>query len=155
MYKEYNAWWHWVYWKNCLLVLGPVLRSLYVNQIRMVSEFRKLNVNLLQTLHPIPKISDIMKKLEGFQYATALELNMGYYTIRLDPWSQYMCTIITPWGKYKYIRLPMSIVCAPDIFQEKMSNLMEGLEFARTYTEDLMCLSKGNFNEDLKDVEKS
>ena len=48
----------------------------------------------------------------------------------------------------------MSIMCAPDIFQEKMSNLMEGLEFARTYLDDLLCLSKGNFNEHLKDVER-
>ena len=78
---------------------------------------------------------------------------MGYYTIRLDPGSQDMCTIITPWGKYKYIRLPMGIMCAPDIFQEKMSNLMEGLEFARTYLDDLLCLSKGTFDEHLKDVE--
>ena len=69
-----------------------------------------------------------MQELEGFQHATALDLNMGYYTIRLDPGSQDMCTIITPWGNHKYIRLPMEIMCAPDIFQEKMSNLMEGLE---------------------------
>ena len=37
-----------------------------------------------------------MKELEGFQYATALDLNMGYYTLRLDPLSQDICTIITP-----------------------------------------------------------
>ena len=37
-----------------------------------------------------------MQELEGFRYATALDLNMGYYTIRLDPASQDMCTIVTP-----------------------------------------------------------
>jgi phospholipid-translocating ATPase len=31
---------------------------------------------------------------------------------------------------------------------------MEGLEFARTYLDDLLCLSKGNFNEILRDVER-
>ena len=67
--------------------------------VRMVSDFRKLNTNLVQKPYPIPKISGIMQELERFQYATALDLNMGYYTIRLDPGSQYMCTIITPWGK--------------------------------------------------------
>ena len=48
----------------------------------------------------------------------------------------------------------MGIMCALDIFQEKMSNLIEGLEFARTYLGNLLCLSKNHFNEDLKDVEK-
>ena len=93
-----------------------------------------------------------MYKLEGFRYTTALELNMGYYTIRLDPASQDMCTITTPWGKYKYLRLPMGVMCAPDIFQENMSNLMEGLEFARTYLDNLSYLSKGCFDEQRKDV---
>jgi hypothetical protein len=34
---------------------------------------------------PIPKISTVLQKLEGFTFATALDLNMGYDTIRLDP----------------------------------------------------------------------
>ena len=40
-----------------------------------------------------------MQELESFQYATALDLNMGYYTLRLDPLSQELCTINTPWGE--------------------------------------------------------
>ena len=68
-----------------------------------------------------------MQELKDFQHATALDLNMGYYTIRLDPGSQDMCTIITPWGKYKYLRLPMGIMCAPNSFQEKKFNLSEAL----------------------------
>jgi len=34
--------------------------------------------------YPIPKISTTLQEMEGFSYATALDLNMGYYTIRLD-----------------------------------------------------------------------
>ena len=56
---------------------------------------------------------------------------MGYYTISLDPEAAKICTItiIFPWGKYSYKRLPMGIAGSPDIFQEKMSNLMVTLEF--------------------------
>ena len=32
----------------------------------------------------MPKINDMLFKLEGFQYATSLDLNMGYYHIRLN-----------------------------------------------------------------------
>ena len=64
----------------------------------MVSDFRTLNANLVRKPYPIPKISGIMQELEGFQYATALDLNMGYYTIRLDPGSQDVFTIVNPWG---------------------------------------------------------
>ena len=69
--------------------------------------------------------------MQGFTYATALDLNMGYYTIRLDGDAQKICTIILPWGKYSYMRLPMGITTSPDIFQEKMSGLVETLEYVR------------------------
>ena len=36
----------------------------------------------------------------------------------------------------------MGIAGSPDIFQEKMSELMEPLEFVRAYLDDLLCISK-------------
>ncbi len=49
---------------------------------------------------------------------------MDYYTIRLDPGSSKICTIMFPWGKYSYLRLPMEIAGSPDIFQGEMMELM-------------------------------
>jgi hypothetical protein len=53
--------------------------------VRTISDFRELNKRIVRKPYPIPKISTILQELEGFTYATALDLNMGYYTIRLDP----------------------------------------------------------------------
>ena len=89
----------------------------------MVSDFRKLISNLIRKPCPIPNISTIIQELEGFRYAIALDLNMDCYAIRLDPESQDMRTIITPLGKYEYLRLPMGVMCPPDIFQEKCQTL--------------------------------
>jgi hypothetical protein len=38
--------------------------------------------------------------MEGFVFATALDLNMGYYHIKLDADAQKLYTITFPWGKY-------------------------------------------------------
>ena len=64
--------------------------------IRFISDFCYLNKNLVRKPYPIPKIADVLQKLEVLSYATALDLNMGYYTVRLDFSSQKLCTIITP-----------------------------------------------------------
>jgi hypothetical protein len=69
--------------------------------------------------------------MEGFTYATALDLNMGYYHIRLDAASKKLCTLVFPWGKYDMQCLPMGLCNSPDIFQEKMSELMDGLDYVR------------------------
>ena len=59
----------------------------------------------------------------------------------------------TTLGKNEYIRLPMGLCNSPDIFQEKMSELMAGLEFARAYLDDLLIISKGNFTDHLEQLE--
>ena len=117
--------------------------------VRLISDFREVNKRLKKPF-PIPKISDILQKLQGFQFAISLDLNMGYYTIRLDPTASRICTIVLPWGKYSYLRLPTGIAGLPDIFQEKMSGLMGDLEFVRTYLDDLLILTKSSFVEHIK-----
>jgi hypothetical protein len=114
-----------------------------------ISDFRKLNKRIKRKPFPIPKIQDLLLKLEGFQYATSLDLNMGYYHIELSPFGKELCTIVLPWGKYEYQRLPMGLANSPDIFQEKISTLMEGLEFIRTYLDDCLCLTAGTWEDHL------
>ncbi len=46
---------------------------------------------------PLHKISTVLQELEGFTIATALDVNMGYYTISLDPDASKICGIIFPW----------------------------------------------------------
>ncbi len=69
-----------------------------------VSDFRELTKRIVRKSYPIPKNQYDTTGARRFTYATALDLNMGYYTIRLNPTASEMCTIIFPWGKYSYKR---------------------------------------------------
>ena len=121
-------------------------------QIRFLSDFRKVNTMIKRKPYPMPLILDLMQTLEGFTYATTLDLNMVYYTIKLDNAAKQICTIVTPWGKYSYKRLPMGLSCAPDIFQHEMSNLMQEFDWVRTYLDDLLVLSSKSFEDHLNKV---
>ena len=48
--------------------------------VRFLSDLRELNKQVIRKPYPLPKISTVLQELEGFQYATALalDLNMGY-----------------------------------------------------------------------------
>ena len=66
--------------------------------VRFLGDFREVNKRLVRTPFPIPKITTVLQQMEGFTYASALDLNMGYFTIRLDPDLQKICTIISHMG---------------------------------------------------------
>jgi hypothetical protein len=94
----------------------------------------------------------MIRSMEGFTFASALDLNMDYYHIKLDADDQKLCTIVFPWHirKYKYKRfpmaikiasevfqnvkykrLPMAIKIAPDVFQNVMSKLVQDMEYVK------------------------
>ncbi len=122
--------------------------------MRTISDFRELNKRIVCKPYPIPKISTTLQELEGFTYATTLDLNMGYYTVRLDPTAAKMCTIIFPWGKYLYQRLPIEFAGSADIFQAEMGNLMAALEYVRVYIDNLLVITKSSHDDHLGKLEQ-
>jgi hypothetical protein len=121
--------------------------------VHTISDYRELDKRIVRKPYPIPKISTILQELEGFTYATALHLNMGYYTIWLVPMASKICTIIFPWGKYSYKRLPMGFGGSADIFQAQIMDLVASLEFVRAYMDDLLIITRGILDEHLQKME--
>ncbi len=72
----------------------------------------------------------------------------------MDPDASKICTIIFPWGKYSYKQLTMGIAGSPDIFQGKMSKLMESLEYVRAYVDGHLCMSKLSLEDHLEKLEE-
>jgi hypothetical protein len=103
------------------------------------------NAQIRRKPFPLPRISDLLRKLSGFKYATAFDLNMGYYHIPLDLEAQKLCTTILPWGKYQYKRLPMGVKTSPDIFLRIMYELLGHIPNIQVYLDAIIITSNGTF----------
>ena len=86
----------------------------------------------------MPNINGMLLIWGDFQFAMSLDLNMGYYHIQITEDMRSSCTIIPPWGKYNYRRLPMVVSNPPKFLQYKMNGLFQGFEFIRAYTDRIL-----------------
>jgi hypothetical protein len=68
------------------------IKAKKTGDVRILKDFRRLNAQIKRKPFPLPKISDLLNKLCGFKYATAIDLNMGYYHILLDLEAHKVCT---------------------------------------------------------------
>jgi hypothetical protein len=113
--------------------------------VRILTDFRRLNAQIKRKPFPLPNISDMLRKLSGFKYATAIELSMGYYHITLDLEAHKLCTTILSWGKYQYKRLSMCVKMSPDIFQRIMYELLGDIPNIKVYLDDILIISNRTF----------
>ena len=86
--------------------------------------YQNINKKIVINPYPLPIIGEKMQKLEGFQYVTALDLHMGYYTIDMLPESWDLKTIITEFGTFRYNRYPMGMCPSSDIIQAKSDEIL-------------------------------
>ena len=107
--------------------------------IHWISSFRGLNKHLRQKVYPLPRIGDILAKCTGYQYLSKINISMQYYTFELDKESHNLCTIVIPFGLYRYNQLPMGVSESPDIAQEFMEHLLQDLlEEIVVYIDDVL-----------------
>ena len=92
--------------------------------------------------YPLKTLSDSLPELSGARYFTKLDARSGYWTIKLDNDSSYLTTFNTPYGRYRFLRLPFGLKSAQDEFQRKIDYCCVGLRGAVAIVNDVLVYGK-------------
>jgi Reverse transcriptase (RNA-dependent DNA polymerase)/RNase H-like domain found in reverse transcriptase len=112
-------------------------------RVRWISEFRELNKLIKRKVYNLPKIQDILTRRKGYEYFSKIDVSMHYYTFELDDESKALCIICTPFGNYRYNRLPMGISQSPDIAQQIMEDIFRDIDETDVYIDDVGVFNDG------------
>ena len=98
--------------------------------------------------HPIPVVDDIVPELNGSDLFSKLDLKDGYWHVKLSKESSYLTTFSTPFGKFRYTRLPFGLCVSQDVFQYKVDETYGPCEGAIGISDDITIHGKGDAHHD-------
>ena len=112
---------------------------------RFVSNFRQLNAVLDNFTSELPLTKDVLARPSGYNWISILDLTSQFYHFVLDKESQDLCIIITPFGRYRYLRLPMGIKVAPGFAQAVMARLFCNFHYVEVFIDNVAIFTSGSF----------
>ena len=87
-------------------------------------------------------------RLHGAKLFTVLDVKNGFWHVALDELSSYLTTFYTPFGRFRWNRMPFGICSAPEIFQQRMHQLIEGLQGVEVVADNFVVVGQGSKMED-------
>ncbi len=107
-------------------------------QVRITIDPKDLNKALLREYHPTNTVDEVAQRIKGAKYMTVLDANQGYFQLVLDEKSKNYTAFNTPFGRYRYTRLPMGITSAPELFQHVFGNIFSSIDDLENIMDDFL-----------------
>ena len=112
-------------------------------KLRICLDPKDLNCAIQREKYQLPTVEDIATRLHGAKVFTVMDVRNGFWHVSLDEESSYVTTFQTPFGRYRWRRLPFGISSAPEVFQRKMHELIEGMAGIEVVTDDFIVVGYG------------
>ena len=130
-------------WVNNLVVVEKKNGSL-----RLCLDPKDLNRAIKREHYTIPTLQEIITEFAGKTVFSTLDLKDGYWQIQLDEASSRLCTFSTPFGRYRFTRMPFGIKSASEVFQKKNEAAFSGIPGVHIVADDIIIAANSNQEHD-------
>ena len=124
-------------WVNSL-----VYRRKQNGRLRLCLDPKDLNTAIQREHHAIPTLEQILPKLHEAKFFSIVDAKCGYWSVVLDEESSYLTTFNSPFGRYRFKRMPFGLKMSQDIFQAKIDQTFEGCEGVVGIADDIVISGK-------------
>ena len=131
-------------WVNSLMIVEKPDKSL-----GLCIDPKPLNTYIKREHFMIPTSTDIISKLTGKSIFTVIDMKDGFWQLKLNKESSDVCVFNTPFGRYKFNRLPFGISSAPKLFQRKSYEIFGQINGVNIYFDDIILASDNETEHDI------
>ncbi|KZS10058.1 TE: Reverse transcriptase [Daphnia magna] len=111
--------------------------------LRLCVDFRQLNKAIIRPLFETATPFQAVRTIPpGMRYFTVIDALKGYNQVLLDEESSNLTTFSTPFGRYKYLRLPFGVTHAGDDYSRHVAEIFDDMPCSRRVVEDVIVFSK-------------
>ncbi|XP_064483004.1 uncharacterized protein K02A2.6-like [Ornithodoros turicata] len=110
--------------------------------VRICLDPSNLNAAVKRPHYHIPVIEELFAGLANCKVFTLLNAKHAFWQLALDEPSSYMRTFTTPWGRYRFLRVPFGLSVAPELFQQAIDSVFEHQQVVKPYFDDVLIASR-------------
>ena len=107
-------------------------------KIRLCLNPKYLNKSIQREHYYNRTIYEILPALYGKKYFSVVDTKKGYWHIELDYESSLLCTFNTPFGRFRFKRLPCGVALSQDIFQRKLDEIYKDIPNVTGIADDIV-----------------
>ena len=93
-------------------------------------------------------VEEVAAKLSGATKFSVIDASHAYWNVRLDEESSRLTTFNTPFGRYKFLRLPYGLKSSAEVFQKRMAQSFENVDGCDVIVDDILIWGKGDEEHD-------
>ena len=120
-------------WVSRMMIVGKP-----DGDVRICLDPSELNKAIQRQHFTVPTVDQLFAKICKARFFCSLDAASGFYQIPLTTASSYLCTMATPRGRYRFLRLPFGLKSAPEVYLQVMSDLFGDLPGVFTYFDDFL-----------------